>query len=395
MTSSPLFVEIECSQRVKTGQAACGDDFRCVRTDQDRRSIAVLSDGLGSGIKACLMARMTTTMAMDFVRSDMDILQSAETMMDALPVCEVRKISYATFTIFDMQLYGRTRVIEMGNPPYIHLRGQDDVAPDSSRKLVSARWSDRALTLSEITLAAGDRLVAFSDGVTQAGLGFPGSKFGWRREGALQYIRQLTAENSDISARELADRVATQAILRNPDRKCRDDISCMVLYLRYPRVLRLLTGPPYRRETDREFAAMARFPAGKVVICGGTTANIVARELGSSIAVDLRGLRQSGNLPPPNSMPGVGLVTEGILTLTQVAADLDAGRQRSAGAASQDIVDLMLNSDAIEFIVGTKVNDAHQDPSLPVDLEIRRNIIKRLQAILESRYRKRVSIRYY
>lgn len=395
MTSSPLFVEIECSQRVKTGQAACGDDFRCVRTDMDRRSIAVLSDGLGSGIKACLMARMTTTMAMDFVRSDMDILQSAETMMDALPVCEVRKISYATFTIFDMQLYGRTRVIEMGNPPYIHLRGQDDIAPDSSRKLVSARWSDRALTLSEITLAAGDRLVAFSDGVTQAGLGFPGSKFGWRREGALQYIRQLTAENSDISARELADRVATQAILRNPDRKCRDDISCMVLYLRYPRVLRLLTGPPYRRETDREFAAMARFPAGKVVICGGTTANIVARELGSSIAVDLRRLRQSGNLPPPNSMPDIGLVTEGILTLTQVAADLDAGRLRSAGAASQDIVDLMLNSDAIEFIVGTKVNDAHQDPSLPVDLEIRRNIIKRLQAILESRYRKRVSIRYY
>ena len=395
MTSSPLFVEIECSQRVKTGQAACGDDFRCVRTDMDRRSIAVLSDGLGSGIKACLMARMTTTMAMDFVRSDMDILQSAETMMDALPVCEVRKISYATFTIFDMQLYGRTRVIEMGNPPYIHLRGQDDIAPDSSRKLVSARWSDRALTLSEITLAAGDRLVAFSDGVTQAGLGFPGSKFGWRREGALQYIRQLTAENSDISARELADRVATQAILRNPDRKCRDDISCMVLYLRYPRVLRLLTGPPYRRETDREFAAMARFPAGKVVICGGTTANSVARELGSSIAVDLRGLRQSGNLPPPNSMPDIGLVTEGILTLTQVAADLDAGRLRSAGAASQDIVDLMLNSDAIEFIVGTKVNDAHQDPSLPVDLEIRRNIIKRLQAILESRYRKRVSIRYY
>ena len=190
MTSSPLFVEIECSQRVKTGQAACGDDFRCVRTDMDRRSIAVLSDGLGSGIKACLMARMTTTMAMDFVRSDMDILQSAETMMDALPVCEVRKISYATFTIFDMQLYGRTRVIEIVIPLYIHLREQDDIAPDSSRKLVSARWSDRALTLSEITLAAGDRLVAFSDGVTQAGLGFPGSKFGWRREGALQYIRQ-------------------------------------------------------------------------------------------------------------------------------------------------------------------------------------------------------------
>ncbi len=394
MTSSPLFVEIECSQRVKTGQAACGDDFRCVRTDMDRRSIAVLSDGLGSGIKACLMARMTTTMAMDFVRSDMDILQSAETMMDALPVCEVRKISYATFTIFDMQLYGRTRVIEMGNPPYIHLRGQDDIAPDSSRKLVSARWSDRALTLSEITLAAGDRLVAFSDGVTQAGLGFPGSKFGWRREGALQYIRQLTAENSDISARELADRVATQAILRNPDRKCRDDISCMVLYLRYPRVLRLLTGPPYRRETDREFAAMARFPAGKVVICGGTTANIVSRVLCRPLAVRLEQL--DPEVPPAATMDGVNLVTEGTITLGRVASLLEAGTPPEGlrRNAATELLGYLINSDVITFVVGTRVNQAHQDPGAPVEMDLRRNIVKRIAGLLESKYMKETAIQY-
>ena len=51
----------------------------------------------------------------------------------------------------------------------------------------------------------------------------------------------------------------------HPERKCKDDITCMVLYLRHPRVLRVITGPPFRKETDREYANMAVFPEGKVV----------------------------------------------------------------------------------------------------------------------------------
>ena len=60
-----------------------------------------------------------------------------------------------------------------------------------------------------------------------------------------------------------------------------------------------------------------------------------------------------------------------------------------------DMINEMMESDIIEFIVGTKVNEAHQDPNLPVDLEIRRNIIKRLHDILKQNYRKQVTIKYY
>lgn len=139
MENEKLFVELEASQWTKTGQAACGDDFRCVRIPNEKRTIAVLSDGLGSGIKANLMASMTSTMALEFVRSNMDILQSAETIMDSLPVCEIRKISYATFTVFDMQLGGKTRVIEMDNPPFIHLRNLIDLPKNNVKELVSER----------------------------------------------------------------------------------------------------------------------------------------------------------------------------------------------------------------------------------------------------------------
>ena len=395
MENDKLFVELEASQWTKTGQAACGDDFRCVRIPREKRTIAVLSDGLGSGIKANLMASMTSTMALEFVRSNMDILQSAETIMDSLPVCEIRKISYATFTVFDMQLGGKTRVIEMDNPPFIHLRNQTDLPKMNSRQLVSERWPDRKMTISEVSMSPGDRLIAFSDGVTQAGLGCPGCKFGWRREGALAFIQDAVARNPEISARDLAMMVAAEAMTKNPERKCMDDITCMVLYLRRPRILRVITGPPFRKETDREYASLASFPEGNVVLCGGTTANIVSRELRKKVDINLKLVHCSGNLPPPGTMKGVGLVTEGILTLTQVASDLESGSWMNSAPAAREIVNRMMDSDMIEFIVGTKINEAHQDPALPVDLEMRRNVIKRIQGLLENKYRKTASVKYY
>ena len=63
--------------------------------------------------------------------------------------------------------------------------------------------------------------------------------------------------------------------------------------------------------------------------------------------------------------------------------------------AAKQMIDLFRESDEIEFVVGTKVNEAHQDPSLPMDLEIRRNIVRRLKTVLENKYRKRVLMRYF
>ena len=60
----------------------------------------------------------------------------------------------------------------------------------------------------------------------------------------------------------------------------------------------------------------------------------------------------------------------------------------------QNFYNLLMDSDVIEFIVGTKINEAHQDPNLPVDLEMRRNIIKRIQTCLENQYRKKVTVHY-
>ena len=391
-----VFVEMECFQLCHDGEIVCGDDFLFERIEQENRHLAVLSDGLGSGIKANLLACMTTTMALEFVRSNMDVLLSAETIMDTLPVCEVRRISYATFSIFDLQIGGKSRIIEMDNPPFIHLRNGKDLKV-SRQSMVSDRWPDRRVQLAEIYAITGDRLIAFSDGVAQAGLGQPGCKFGWRREGALEFIQAEVAKDPAISARELSQRVVYAARNHNKDNRCIDDISCMVIYLRKPRRLRLLTGPPFRPESDAAYAELVRNFDGKIILSGGTTANIVSRELKRPIDVDMKLVMKAGNLPPPARMEGVDLVSEGILTLTDVVQRLEADPPLSTPEplVSKRMIELFRESDEIEFIVGTKVNEAHQDPSLPMDLEIRRNIVRRLKTVLENKYRKRVLMRYF
>ena len=203
MNGDETFIEIECSQSIKTGESVCGDAFKTVRLDDENRHIAVLSDGLGSGIKACLLASMTTTMALEFIRKNMDVLPSAEIIMDTLPVCELRKISYATFSIFDILSGGKVRVIEMDNPKFIHLRNGKDVQWEA-KTMVSEKWPDRKLGVTEFKAIAGDRIICFSDGVSQAGLGSPENKFGWRRDGALKFIQDVIAKEPSVSARELA-----------------------------------------------------------------------------------------------------------------------------------------------------------------------------------------------
>ncbi len=392
---SDIFVEMECCQLNHHGEDVCGDDYLFERLEAENRHIAVLSDGLGSGIKANLLSTMTTTMALHFVRSNRDVLQSAEIIMDTLPVCEIRKVSYATFTMLDLQIGGRCRAIEMDNPPFIYLRNGHDCALER-QTLISARWPSRKVHLADFFLERDDRLIAFSDGVTQAGLG-AGYKLGWRREGVLQFIQESVEKNPEISARDLSRAVVYAAKNHNLHQRCTDDISCMVVYLRAPRKLRLLTGPPFYNESDTAYSNLVRDFDGKTILCGGTTAKIVSRELNVPVHVDLTLMPQAGGLPPPSNMRGVDLVTEGILTLTDVVQRIEQGDAlaTSLPLASRKMVELFRESDEIELIVGTRVNEAHQDPNLPVGLEIRRNIVQRLHKVLEEKYRKRVRMKFF
>ena len=388
-----VFVEVEAAQRNRFGEDICGDAFKTLRVAEEERVIAVLSDGLGHGVKASILSLMTATMALKYTANDTDIVRAAEVIMDALPVCQVRKISYATFTVVDIQADGATRVVEMDNPPVILLRDGRAMNLDFE-EAASPRYNERVIRVYNLTMRPDDRLIFTSDGITQAGLGSERMRLGWRIKGCREFVEETVARDPSISARSLSQKILAQALRQEPFQRAYDDMTAAVIYFRRPRRAIVLTGPPYAANRDKEFAEMLADFSGRKIICGGTTANIVGRELGRVIHDDLHG-GDGGDIPPGATMEGVDLVTEGILTLTRVARLLENDDPPREKNPATKLYDILVDSDSIEFVVGARINEAHQDPNLPIDLEIRRNIIKRICKVLEEKYLKETRVSFF
>ena len=311
--------------------------------------------------------------------------------MQALPVCQIRKISYATFSIVDATLEGKTRIYEMDNPPCFIVRNFAQYHP-AHHEITSENWKDRVINVYQFSAEEEDRIIIMSDGVTQAGLGNPKYPLGWQREGVWKFIENQIRRHPHISAKELAEAIVHEALSKEPDEKAGDDISCTVVYFRRPRKLLLLSGPPFDEEKDHEIAEMIDYYDGKTAICGGTTANIIERELCLKCEMDKTTF--DPNIPMASIMPGIDLVTEGILTLTEAYRMLKEGIDETKDNAATRLVKLLLDSDKIDFVIGTKINEAHQDPNLPMELDIRRNIVKKIFRILQSKYLKEISVKY-
>ena len=390
-----FFMEVDYYQEYKHNQLVGGDVFLSRKIRNENRVISVLSDGLGSGVKANVLATLTSTMASTFISNYIDITRTAEIIMKTLPVCKERQISYSTFTIVDINSDGDTRIIEYDNAPYLLIRDSQIVdIPKTKKSLEGASNKKTELKYSRFKTEKGDRIIMFSDGVTQSGMGMTNTPFGWGNEEVAKFAARLVRENNDISARELAQKIVQRALM-NDAYKCKDDITCGVIFFRNPRKLLIMTGPPIDKDKDIQLANMVDSYAGQKVVCGGTTANIIARELNKSLKVDISMIDPL--IPPPSSMEGIDLVTEGIITLGRVSEMLESGdvkRLPEKGNAAERIVNLMLNNDVIELVVGTKINEVHQDPNMPVELEIRRNIVKKIVKILEDKYLKATKLQF-
>jgi len=124
-----FFIEVNCQQKNHDGERICGDVFLSQRVIGEDRTIIVLSDGMGHGVKANVLATLTATMALNFTKEHKEINKIAEIIMNTLPVCSVRQMSYSTFTIVDIEHNGQTRILEYDNPECQILRGKEKFEP--------------------------------------------------------------------------------------------------------------------------------------------------------------------------------------------------------------------------------------------------------------------------
>ena len=392
--SSNFYIEVECQQKNSNGQSICGDVFMSRKIKEEGRTVLVLSDGLGSGVKANVLGTLTASMILNYMKVNKDIRKAAEVIMKTLPVCSKRKASYSTFTIVEIECDGETRIIRYDNPECLILRGLESFIPDCEElSLTGDRNEGKVLYSYRFMAQKEDRIVFCSDGVTNSGMGSTRLPFGWGLDNLDAYVKGLIRRQPFISARQLGASVVDRACA-NYGNKPKDDTSCGVLYFREPRNLLICTGPPYEKSKDAQLAKQVVEFVGKKVVCGGTTAGIISREIQVPIEVELT--ITDSELPPISHINGIDLVTEGILTLGKVYRLLKNYKQNSSlrqGPADL-LVRVLLESDKIFIINGTKINVAHQDPNLPMELEIRRTVVKNIVALLEEKFLKEVDLSY-
>jgi hypothetical protein len=387
-------IDIDCQQLFHHGEMICGDVFLSKRIKEENRIIAVLSDGMGSGVKANVLATLTASMAMNFTAEHKDVKTIAEIIMNTLPVCSVRKVSYSTFTIIDIESDGTTRMLEFDNPMCVVMRGTEIFDPGwRTITMDSEENQGKVLRTCEFIARKEDRILFWSDGVMQSGMGSREYPFGWGHESVLKYVTDIVRSTPYVSARNLGMQIVKKAA-RNDQDEIKDDTSAGVIYYREARKLLICTGPPFEKDKDAELAMRVYHFKGKKIICGGTTAEILARELNLKFATGMK--ITDSELPPASYMESINLVTEGILTIGKVARILDdyhSDYDLGEGPADQ-IVHYLLQSDKILIVSGTRINFAHQDPSLPVELEIRRTVVKRIVRLLEEKFLKDVSLSF-
>jgi len=370
-----LHAEVAVAQLSKKGEELCGDKVELAR--QDGRTIVVLSDGLGSGVKANILATLTTKIASSLLKRGIPLEEVVHTVTQTLPVCRERKLAYSTLSIFKIGDDGSSTVMEYDSPETFLLRNGLVVPFPTEDKLVAGKL----IKEGHLMLQENDVIIAVSDGVIHAGIGGL-LKLGWGWQGIAD---QLTGPYANVSsAAEIAGIIldcCNGYYLGQPG----DDSTVVVVKLRRPRHLTLLTGPP--ADPDLDDSLVQRFMAapGKKIISGGTTANVVGRITGHPVTVDLS--YQDPEVPPTALLEGVDLVTEGVLTLNAAIERFSDSRRlqdktfRDGGTL---LARLLLEADRIHILAGTAVNPAHQNPNFPAWINIKRQVLENLRGKLES-----------
>jgi len=235
-----FFIEVNCQQKQHDGERICGDVFLSQRVSGEERTIVVLSDGMGHGVKANVLATLTATMALNFTKEHKEINKIADIIMNTLPVCSVRQMSYSTFTIIDIEHNGTTRILEYDNPECLILRGKEKFEPGWQCVILQSETNaGKELRYCTFTPQLEDRIVIWGDGITQSGMGSDDFPFGWGIDNAQEFALRLVKNEPSISARKLSTKLVNMAYV-NDGYHPKDDISAATIYFRAPKTFSLL-----------------------------------------------------------------------------------------------------------------------------------------------------------
>ncbi len=370
----------------------CGDHIDVVQGD-DNSSVIVLADGLGSGVKASILSTLTSKIISTLMAAGLSIEDCVSTVAATLPVCSQRGVAYSTFTIIHLVDNEYAEIIQYDNPQVFILRG----GKNYSYHREELNIDDKKIYKAKIKLQEGDMFVAMSDGCPHAGIGLS-YNFGWKLNDIIDFME--TMEPAGYNAKTLAT-ILINECERLYGGKPGDDASACVIRIRKRNPMNILFGPPSDRNDCGKMMSLFFSKAGKHIICGGTTASIAAKFLGREVKATLS--FESNGVPPISVIDGVDLVTEGVITVNKVleyAKDfISENKEYENWGFSRDgasLISKLLFEEAtdINFFVGRAINPAHQNPELPINFNIKMNLVKELSECLRQ-MGKRIKVSYF
>ena len=378
----------------KHHEELCGDKVEIIKRDDS--DIVILADGMGSGVKANILATLTSKILGTMLFEGAQIESCVETIAKTLPICKVRKVAYATFSILQIFHSGEAYLAEFDNPSCVFIRdGKIVKYPYTVREIEAKKVHEYRFQVKK-----NDCFVLMSDGVIYAGAGSILNLQGWTWEAMAEYTLKCTKKT--LSASRLAV-MLSQACDELYEEKPGDDTTVAVARVIERKVLNIFTGPPASKEDDERLMHEFMHMEGKKVVAGGTTANIAARVLGREIRTEID--TRNPDVPPMAVIDGIDLVTEGVLTLGKCLKLLKKYERDEFDAEFFDELDqnngasrlaklILEECTELNLFVGKAVNEAHADSELDFDLSMRMNLVDQMINTAEK-IGKTVKVKYY
>lgn len=341
-----IHLELTTAQSPKHPGRPCGDVVACRRTTAG--TLIVLGDGIGSGIRAHIAAEMCVCRIMELFRLGFSQQKAVQAVARSMTQHRSPDQPYAAFSVAWIRTDGMATILSYEAPePIVIGNGHAD------------RLTVRNVPLGEATVAEsncyltpGTSLLLMSDGITQAGLGtrFP---IGWGMEGVTRFVNESLAEPVEVD--ELPDRIRRRA--KTHWSEGGDDCTVVLARCRRAQTVTLLTGPPADRSEDARLVRRFLRKPGKKIVCGGSTAEMVARELGTEMKMEPR--PENLLAPPGYRVEGIDLVTEGAVTLNQVYRLVESPPEEFPDdSAVFELCRTLQTADRIEIIQGDASNHA-------------------------------------
>lgn len=387
-----LCVDIGYKSVNHEGEQLCGDHVDVVEQGENS-TVVVLADGLGSGVKASILSTLTSKIISTMMAEGLSLEDCVETIAATLPICSVRGVAYSTFTIIHVVDNRIAELIEYDNPQLIMFRnGENFNYPRTEMNIGGKKIYKAVLELKE-----NDIFIAMSDGCPHAGLGIL-YNFGWKREDIIEFMSAFTEVG--YTAKTLST-ILVDECDKLYGGKPGDDATACVVRVRKRVPMNILFGPPSNRDDADRMMSLFFSKEGKHIICGGTTSSIAAKYLGKPIKTSLNFERS--DVPPIAEIEGVDLVTEGVITVNKVLeyAKDALGENKTYekwgfGHDGASLICRLLFEEAtdINFYVGRAVNPAHQNPDLPINFNIKMNLVEELSKCLRQ-MGKRIKVSYF